>query len=213
MTGGSLITLPTLLHKNKAIITLTSFTVSLLLLLMTCYLLYGHGGWISIALVSIFLGFSVVFLPFVLRLTPARNPLSMHKATICMLIDTILLFATVFVGIWYEGTYIPIIPRLTVLLAFEVTLPWLFLIIIRYARINRLFKSGICVVIGGAYYFFQNPMIYYGVDGMVKYEPIDMTQWTTPYINGNISVLVFITCIVIGIIFTIAGIIKQFQSE
>ncbi len=68
MTLASLTLLPLLIEKKRGLITLIAFTISLILLLLTCSI-YTSGTWFVISIVSLLFGLSIIFLPY-----PARSP-------------------------------------------------------------------------------------------------------------------------------------------
>ncbi len=69
--AGSLIAVPIIVPKHKALWTLAAFTASLQLLLgVTC--IWTHGDWFWIASSATLFGLSMVFLPFVVHAKPVK---------------------------------------------------------------------------------------------------------------------------------------------
>ena len=209
MTGASLTTVPTMVKKSKAIITFTSFLVSLILLLITCAILYQGGAWIFITLVSVIFGMAIIFLPLILRYIPARNVLSRHKAALSMFIDTLLLYATVFVCISYDKNLVDMIPNLAVLISFEITLPWFYLVIIRYTHMNGLLKAGVCSLATTVYTVAQNRILSY----LLKYEyadnPVNFANWDANHVTGNVNLIIYLSFLFVSLVLLVAGIIRQ----
>ncbi len=87
---GSMVLVPLAAEKKRFLCIFTSFTASLLLLLLTCCI-YSGGTWFPVAAVSVLFGLSVVFLPFAVRQIPIKGRLADHKGVLVMLIDTALL--------------------------------------------------------------------------------------------------------------------------
>lgn len=98
MTAFSLTNVPVLCKKQKGLMTLLCFFVSLNLLLLTCNI-YTGGDWFVLAFIALLFAFSVVFLPLVLRAVRLPGAPGRQKALICFAIDTVLLFALVLLGL------------------------------------------------------------------------------------------------------------------
>ncbi|NLZ46655.1 MAG: helix-turn-helix domain-containing protein [Clostridiales bacterium] len=198
--------LPIILKKNKGIITLGAFFASLILLLMTCAI-YTSGDWFWVTFISILFGFVIVFTPSVLKALPIKSGITKHKALITFTLATILLVFLEYIAISYSGQNISLVKILTI---DAVTLPlaWIFLIIIRYTKINALFKTSILVFVSGFYTFFVNPLVDFALSGKKNFKiSIDFHNWSTDaYINGNIGAIILITSVVCSIIFVIGGI-------
>lgn len=102
LTAASLTLLPVLVTKQRARITLGGFTLSLILLLLTCAV-YTGGDWFIVAVVSLLFGVAVAFLPFVLRGVWAPEPIGSHKALFYFAVDTVLLFLLLLTCAIYTG--------------------------------------------------------------------------------------------------------------
>lgn len=94
MTSASLTLLPAILSmyavQFRGIVVLSSFTASLLLLLLSSCL-YSGGTWFAVAAVSVLLGLSLLFLPYVLRRISLPDALARRTASIYLLSEVILL--------------------------------------------------------------------------------------------------------------------------
>lgn len=86
----------------KAPIAFGSFTLSLLLLLLTCCV-YTGGDWFFVAAVSVLFGFGVVFLPFFMPLLPLPQYLSGCKSSLWLLFFLFMLLLLLFTCCVHTG--------------------------------------------------------------------------------------------------------------
>lgn len=92
MMVASLALLPVLVsEKNAGLYSLGSFTLSLLLLFLSCAL-YTGGTWFPIAASGVLFGMGLVFLPYVLRHLSLPPSLAGRKALLYVVIQLLLLF-------------------------------------------------------------------------------------------------------------------------
>ena len=139
MMSASLLNVPTLIEKNKGLITLGSFYISLNLLLLSGSI-YSHGDWFLMAFLSVTLGFCVVFLPFVVRCDFISRYVGKNKALVCMSADSLMILAVVACGTLTYGTTESLITGITAC-ACVFVLAWGIFAVTRYAKINIFFKS------------------------------------------------------------------------
>lgn len=217
MIAFSLTNIPVLVKKHRGSITLGTFYLSLNLLLFTCCI-YTGGDWFFIAFISILFAFVVVFLPFVLRdletvfikKTLGKELLLRHKSLLCIILDTLLLFLLLAVSCAYTGNGSSFAAIALPVALFSILLPWVFLLVIRYIKINGLFKTAICLFTSGIYIFFVNSVLNVIIDHesfrMPKYN---LSNWTQNYINGNILLLTTIICVGMAVLFAIGGILLE----
>jgi hypothetical protein len=232
MVLASLIAVPLIAETKKGLWTLGSFTGSLLLLLMTVCLYVG-GDWFFVASIPILFGLSVIFLPYVFYTIPLKGFASRHKGLLVMLIDTALLYATVIVAMAYyvkntayehSNTTANNDWRIALLsVTINLILPWFLFIVIRYLKVNRIIKkgsrfikAGICVIAGTVYYSFLNDIQSWIIDGEIRMRLTDVnfSVWSNEAaLNGNITMIIFLTGLVVGIGLLIAGIIRKQKSK
>lgn len=213
MIAFSLTTLPAFLTKNHLLILLGSFFASLNLLLLTCVLLYG-GDWFFITFISLVFGFSVVFLPFVLKAIPLPSGVSSHQTLLCFGIDTVLLFVLLFASCTLESFFTVACPSAL----FTLLLPWTLMVIIRYAKINGLFKGSACLLFVGIYAPFFNNVIRAITDGraFAFIDEVNLLDWSQRYITGNVLLTISLSCIMLAILFVAGGIaltVKQHNKK
>lgn len=163
MLTASLLNVPVIAEKHKGLLTLGSFWVSLnLLLLSGC--VYSGGDWFIMAFISVLMGFAIVFLPFVLRSEPIAPYMGKNKGLICLAADTLLILAEISYGtLNYGNTYdfrSGILSALWCLL-----LAWIIFAVIRYLKINMLFKAAICIASAAGWVFISNPLMELLIDG------------------------------------------------
>ena len=140
----SLVAVPLLAPENKALWSLGSFTVSLMLLLAVCCICAG-GHWFFIAATAALFGMSVLFGPFAVRAKPVAAVLGNHKALAVMSLTTGLFLAMM----WSIGMTCGLGLRYYTLAA-AISLPilgwiWALFLIIRYAPLRKLIKAAACM--------------------------------------------------------------------
>ncbi len=149
MTAASLLNIPTLAEKNRGIITLGSFWISLnLLLLSGC--VYSGGDWFIMAFLSVALGFAVVFLPLIVRDGTMGRFIGNNKALVCMAADTALIFAVVAYGTLKYGNIESFATGMASAVCVLV-LVWAVFAVIRYTRINIFLKMSAVIAMIAAW--------------------------------------------------------------
>lgn len=206
MTAFSLTSLPFLLKKNRWGITLISFFISLTLLMWVCSL-YTGGSWFLVAFVSVLLGMVILFFPFAVRDIRLPGALSSHKALLCFAVDTVLLVVLITVCSIYTGTVETLFSMWLPVTGVGLIVPWLFMLVIRYIKVNSYFKAAICFVISGIFIALCNPVLSVIIDGN-PFQPMlfNYTNWSEDFINGNINLLIAAICIIAAVNFIGKGI-------
>jgi hypothetical protein len=221
MVLASLIAVPLIVEEKKGLWTLGSFTVSLLILLMTICL-YVKGDWFFIASIPVLFGLSVIFLPYVFYTIPLKGFASRHKGLIVMTIDTILLYAVIFVcGLYANSANYWRIALLSVTV--NLIFPWFLFVVIRYFKANRLFfringfiKAGICVIFGSIYSTLISDIENWIIDGTANINGLNganLTVWTQATVNGNVSLIILLSGLLIGVSLLIVGIIRKQKNK
>ena len=212
-TSFSLTSLPVLLSKNRGLITLGSFYLSLNFLLLICAIFTG-GNWLGITFISVLLGFSVIFLPIVLYHIRLPRILSHHKALISIFVDTLLVFAVVIVACVFRDLSGRIATVAIPITLISLILPWFYLLVIRYIPINSLYKTAICLVSAGLYTGIVNSVIYAICEQTAFSMPkFDYSNWSGEYINGNSLYITSATLILLAVIFTNGGVVQQIKGN
>lgn len=207
----SLTMVPVLVKKNRGLWTLGSFYLSLNLLLLVCRLYVG-GDWFLITFLSVLLGFTVVFLPFVLRGIRLPQALASHKTLLCFAVDTVLLFLLEAAVCLLTGYGYALLPTAFPITLYCILLPWLYMAVIRYLRINAFFKTAICAVSTGGYLFLMDSVLHTFIDGAPFALPrVNFHDWASPAFantqNANILFLIMAVCVGLGLLFAIGGVV------
>ncbi|MDE6150122.1 MAG: helix-turn-helix domain-containing protein [Ruminococcus sp.] len=204
----SLLNLPLLIKKHKSIWTLSAFWLSLISLLVTCRI-HNGGNWLITTIIAVTFGLSVIFAPFIFKSELFPEFTRNHRGLLSLMIDSLLLVLLIIVVM--SGKNIDALK----LCAFELTLPWALLLTIRYLKINRFFKSSICLVVFGIYAILQRPVMLTVLEKRpFKMETVDFSAWNNEtYLNANIMFSILLICIVFALIFTAGGIFLKIRKS
>jgi len=220
LVAFTLTLLPVLVKKNKGLITLIGVFGSINLLLLISNI-YSGGNWFFITFVALLFSFSIVFLPLVINnidfkyvLTKLKLPITIdkHRTLVIFIIDTLLLILLLGSSSIYNNSQsfftvsIPVVSYLLIL-------PWTMMIVIRYAKINGLFKTSISLFLVAIYSTLTNGIIKMILERKpFELYPINLSVWTVDYINGNIVIITLFVITFIGLLFAIGGIIKAVRK-
>ena len=189
--------------NQKLLAYLASSAVGVVILLVVCGIAAKSVAWVPTAVLGTLLGYSVVFLPIVLKKYSKTGFVSTHKTFISFIADmvlTVILVATVQI-------LTPINLRSAELTVIYCFMPLLITGLVVSLRLNGLIKGGICTVIFGIYAFLANYFV-----SVVYDVPADMainlSDWAT-YTNGNVLLTVLVACAAVGIGLIACGIKKS----
>ena len=213
---ASLTVVPLVAEEKRGLYTLGAFTVSLLFLLLVCNL-YSGGRWFLVASVSVLLGLSVVFMPFVVYQIKLPTPLSRQKGLLVMAIDTVFLYGVIMISHFYSKAGMFYLFRGILICSICLLLPWGIFGIIRYLRTNGLIKAGICTIITGVFCAFINDIIAFVLEGRLHIGILDanLHRWTEYTVGGvdiisaNVWLLTLIFSLTTGIGLIAAGVKKS----
>lgn len=206
MLTFSFINVPVLVKKNRALWTLGSATVSLVLLYATgC--IYSRGDWFVMAVLGTLLGEAVVFLPFVLRSDVFEKYAGNCKGLICMAADSVLTFACVIYGALKYGDVVDLRDGMLATVAC-VALVWAVFLIIRYLKVNGFFKVALCFV-ASAVWVAAMTVLSNAWNGMELSDIISLKGAD----NNRYNVIVCICLIGIAAVFGIAGAVFKFARK
>lgn len=211
--AASLTLLPVFVEKKRGLITLAGFTAALISLLAVCRI-YAGGNWFIMTVISVVFGLSVLFMPFVVRGVYLPLTAAGHKALINMALDTLLLFVLLLTadiytgGGWFLRTAYPIA-------LFWLSLPWGYMLIIRYVKINGFFKASGCLAVTSAVVYFMRGFTDMILGQQYKFGfEFDFSKWNNyQSINDNIDAIVFFTLLGLTVIFAIAGVAREIKSK
>ena len=205
---ASVTVVPLMAEGKKILLTIGSFTVSLLLLLMTVAIFTG-GNWFFLAAVPTLFGLQLVFGPMVLTQLPQTKFLKNRKGLVYMIISTVMLYLTILTaGLYsFDGTSWRIAWSVT---SITLIIPWFMFLIIRYLRTNRLIKAGICLIFSGVVFSLINSVVNWIIDGIrgtIRLFEANLALWNSDaVINANIDLITLLTCVILGMIFIGIGI-------
>lgn len=208
LTAFSLLSLPLYVKKRRAAVTLGCFWLSLQILLFICAV-YTGGGWFFVAMWSVTLGFSVVFLPFVLVNLPLPGVLYRNKALLCITADTVLLFIMLASAMHYAGNMDAYFTLACPVAAAGLSYVWVLLVIVRYLNIHPYFRAAVALGFSGFYCLVINNVLYMIIDHKpFALQPFDLRIWRDDaYINGNTTMILFLICIVLTVVFSVGGVL------
>ncbi|MGN1160411.1 MAG: zf-HC2 domain-containing protein [Lachnospiraceae bacterium] len=200
---ASVTVVPLVIEENRGLVTILGFTGSLLLMLLTICI-YVNGTWFPIVAVSVLFGLSVLFLPYVVCRISKNHASFHHKGLIVMIVDTLLLYALIFLC----GGPLDIKLKIT---SFCLLLPWAMFPVIRYLRADGLVRAGICTILCGAFTAVVNDVISWIIQEpeqvSLKYANLlDWSNWQT--INGNIYICILLVTVIVGLGLMIGGLIR-----
>lgn len=183
MLTASLLNVPTLTETHRGLITLGSFWLSLnLLMLSGC--VYSGGDWFIMAFICVLMGFSIVFLPFVVRSELIAPYLGSNKALVCMAVDTLLIMAAVIYGTLRYGTLYDLRSG-GISAVWCLVMVWVIFVVFRYAGFNVLFRTAVSLAAVAAFIFLTNPVLRFAIDGENMYfDGLDSANMIAAAIAG-----------------------------
>lgn len=210
MVLASLTVVPLMVGENKGLWILGGFTVSLLLLLLTCNL-YTGGDWFPVAAVACLFGLSVVFLPYSIRRLPLKGAASRQKGLLVMAVDTLLLYALIAACGFYSpsAAYWNQAFLITTVCA---VYPWVLFGLIRYGRGGALVKAGLCTLVSGLFISVIHDILYGIMEGVwhLSLADANLLLWNSDaLINANSYLLILLTGGVAGLILLLAGLLRR----
>lgn len=210
LVTASIIVVPFIVDKKKLLWTILSFTVSLVLLLLTCCI-YTKGNWFFVASTSCILGISIIFAPYVFKNINLKGRLKDNVGLISLIWDSLWLYILLIVcGIFNNVSSLYWRYSMSIS-TYVVIWVWIIFSIIRYARINIWAKVGLSTIITGIWCGISNDVMnaLLSTSSGNGLANVDFTQGFSTnniaVLNANVLCTVIITSIVLGIIFIIMG--------
>ena len=197
---------PYLVKKNRALWTLGSATVSLMLL-YAAGCVYSHGDWFVMAVLGTLLGEAVVFLPFVLRSEQLEKYVRNSKGLVCMAADSVLTFACVVFGTLKYGDVVDLRDGMLATVTC-VALVWAVFLIIRYLKVNGFFKGALCFV-ASAVWVVAMTVLSNAWNGM-KLSEIFSVKGAD---NSRYDVIVCLCLAGVAAVLGIAGVVYKFARK
>lgn len=208
---ASLTVVPLVVEKQRGLATLFSFTVSLLLLLLTCAI-YTNGHWFLLVATSVVFGLSVVFMPYIAYTLPLPKICANNKGLLIIGVDTILfVIMMVFIGLYQNSpAYWKIMPPIA---SFNVGFVWIIFLICRYLKTNKFIRAGISSIITGGYIFSVNNFINLILGERLPWPKMNLILWNIDTVDGNTKCMALAAGIIIGVICIVMGIKCGKESE
>ncbi|MGN0468910.1 MAG: zf-HC2 domain-containing protein [Acutalibacteraceae bacterium] len=211
MVFASLSVVPLIAEKQKGVITIFSFTGSLLLLLLSCSL-YTKGNWFFVAGTSVLFGLSVIFLPYIAHTVTLTKFWEKNKGLFVLSVETVL-FVLMLVCIGFytsSASYWKTMPKIAL---YNVGFIWMIFLICRYIKVNHLIRAGITSIIAGAYLFSINNVTNMVLGENLPWPKLNLNLWTVDTVDGNIKWILLLAGILLGLILIFSGIIRQIKSQ
>lgn len=154
MMTASVLNVPVLADKNKALISFGSFYLSLNLLFLSGSI-YSGTHWFLMAFLSVLTAVCIVFLPFIVRGVAVFGK---NKALVCMTADTVSIMLTVIYGTLRYGSLSDMRDGIFIGI-WGFSLAWIIFAVFRYAKINAFFRISISFFASALYVFFANTLV------------------------------------------------------
>ena len=215
--------LPKLIKKHKLILLPLAMYLALCLLLGVCCI-YTKGNWFWIPVLSILLGFTIVFAPIYISKYKIFANFKKYNDFVSIGIDFILLnILLIVIDIfciineytlthWYLNLALPI----TLIAYFIINI----LLCIRFLKVNKLLKTSLILVLIDIFIYIP-PMLISTNNPNINTELHDMNilyanlyKWQVDVtLEQNIHLIIFLTLLSLSLIFLIFGIIKHFKKK
>ncbi len=222
MLAATFTNLPRYVKKYRLLILSLSPLLALSLLLGVCCL-YTGGGWFFIAAVPIVVSFSCVFLPIYTKVYRFPEIIKRHSEFFCLAINGLLAVAMIFViqgytlkyGFtslrWATAVALP-------LMIFGAAIAASIIFLCKYLPACKCFRASAVLfflaVILPAGEFGVDKLLtaVFGFAGQSTYRP-DLSQWTGDYVNNNVQLLIFLTLVLLSVIFLLVGIFRRKREK
>ena len=199
---ASLVAVPLLVPENKALWTLGSFIVSLVLFLGVCSVISG-GSWFFTAASASLFGLSAFFSPFAVKAKPIASRIGSRKGLAVMTLDTVLyVLMMLCIGLTNglgAGYY---------KLAGAISIPiliwiWILFLIIRYLKAGKAIKTAAALGCTAAVMIVSSLIFHIGeISSLIYIEAMGKRYEMSTY---NLTAVI---CIIIGVVFALIGALK-----
>ena len=204
---ASLTVVPLVVEKQRGPAALFSFTISLLLLLLTCAI-YTHGRWFMLVATSVIFGLSVVFMPYVAYAMPLSGFWKNNKGLLILGTDTIL-FTTMMLCIGFYNNVRDYWHYMPPLALFNAGFIWIIFLVCRYLKTNKFIRAGISSIITGAYIYSADNVINLILGERRPWPKMNLGIWSSGTVDGNIKCTILFGGILIGVICIVIGIKRE----
>lgn len=207
---GALTVVPLTSSKNKFLRSILIGIFALLLIMYFVDRMNGGGEFIFWSVPTIF-GLSVVFLPIIIRKIKLPVALSVKKALITMIWDTMWLYLTIYIICNRSGD-VGGMRAGFIISAVMMSGVWLVFLIIRYLKTNGWIKAGIVTAVTGIWFAFANDVCVFFTEQkkQLTISFVDFSDWeNVTCVNANIYMIVLIIGSIASALFIIKGCLKR----
>ena len=206
---GAMTVVPLMSVTKKFAKTIICAVIALLFIILFVDRLNGGGGFLFIAIPTIF-GISIVFFPFVIRAITLPLVLSDKKALITICWDTVWLYLTIYVICIRDNSMQELRTGIIVATIFMLLI-WIVFFICRYLSKNWWIKIGTSTIFCGIWTAFANDLSILFIEHKKQLLILssDFSNWSSNVcINANICTISLLVGLIIGIILILIGTIK-----
>lgn len=214
--------LPKLIKKHKLIFIPLSMYLALCLLLGVCAI-YTKGNWFLIVTLSILLGLTIIFIPIYIAKLKVFNKLNKFNDFVSVGIDFLLLnILLITIDLWcinnnYSSNHWYF--KLALPITFSVYTLLNILLCVRFLKFNKLIKTSLILLFIDALYLIppfikvNNTEVKKEIESANIFKA-DFSNWKNGIlIERNIHLIIFLSILVLALIFLTFGIIKQIKNN
>jgi len=215
--------LPKLIKKHKLIFVPLLMFLSLVILLAVCCI-YNKGNWFWVASLSVLFGLVVVFAPIYISKYKVFTKIKKYADFVSVAIDFVALNILLIVtnifsnlnnytnSIWYLKTALPIV--------FGIYLFLNILLAVKFLKSNKLIKTSIILALIDIFLYIV-PRVIKTNNQTIQKEIEDsnifkanFANWSSDIaIEHNVHCIVFLTILVLSIIFLVSGLMVYFKKK
>ncbi|MCL2781111.1 MAG: helix-turn-helix domain-containing protein [Actinomycetia bacterium] len=179
-------------------VVLASFLVSVIVLLVLVRALYGSGSWLPIPIAAVLFATVVVFGPIALRAVAVPPPLGRHRTVLALAADTVALVLLLLVVMLAVGQPRVFLTRALPIAGLALVCPWAIALVIRYLRVAGLYRAAIVIAFLSLYSYFALVPTINRISGDRTSNPINLSQWREPYLNGDIGLVTLLAGLLVA---------------
>lgn len=201
----SLVNIPRLVHKQKVLWMIGSLYISINFLFVCCWYVTG-GEWIKIAMVTVLLGFSLLFLPYILYKMPLPSFLSKSKTLLYFAINSALIILVIYVTMVAAGKQEYLYSVAYPILGISLLYFWICMLVVRYGRIQPSVKVAFCLGLAGVYNYAMDNIVVAITNGEAFVFPkVNLLLWDSAYAEQNVDCIVSLSLFVIAVVCIVMG--------
>lgn len=207
-TAFSLTTLPLLVTRQRGWFVLGAFLLSLFSLFAVVQLLYG-GAFVVVTVAAVLFAVVLVFLPFAWRTVTLPEPLRQHRVVLILGVDSLALFALIFIVLAQAGNADAYLPLALPVPAVASAFVWAAVLVARYLPVVALYRAAIITAVAAVFVGVAGPVFdALASRASVDFDRVDFSTWSRPYIEGNVALIVGLACLIASLILCAAAIVQ-----